>query len=113
MLVIKYCKDGEAVSDFKAKDFVHNYITEHQEQIMSCRVHFIYISTEMVLDEFISIAMSDNIIGKYLVFQFEEIPWEFDKQFGLDYLHPTIKEHFHLSNRLKAISVYNHYLKDN
>ena len=113
MLVIKCCKDGEAVSDFKAKDFVHNYITEYQDQIMSCRVYFIYISTEMVLDEFSSIAMSDNIIGKYPVFQFEEIPWVFDKQFGLDYLHPAIKEHFRLSNRLKVISVYNHYLKDN
>ena len=31
MLVIKYCKDGEAVSDFKAKDFVHNYITNHEK----------------------------------------------------------------------------------
>ena len=111
MLVVKYCKDGKPISDFYAKRFVDDYINNHKTEIISNMIYFLEISNEMVLNNFITIAMTDDPISKYIVFQFEEIPWEFDKTSGLNYCHPFIKQHFQLSNRLKTISMYNYFLK--
>lgn len=112
MLVIKYCKDGELISDFYAKRFVDEYLIIHDIEISSNMIHYLKIANEMVLNYFIEVAMTDDIIGNRILFQFEEIPWEFDKDSGLDYHNPSIKSHFKVSNKLKAKSVYNHYLKN-
>lgn len=111
MLVVKYCKDGELVSDFYAKRFVDEYLIIHDIEICSNMIHYLSIANEMVLNYFINIALSDDPISNKILFQFEEIPWKFDKETGLDYHNPAIKNHFKISNKIKIKSLYDHYLK--
>ena len=82
MLKIIYTKDGIDINDFKAYEFVDNYINSCIDKIYDNDIS-IKISSELCLHVFILRILENNISIDNVEFYFEDEKLEFDPCLGL------------------------------